>query len=109
MAFTNKFMAGIAGGQLWANLLTLYEYMEPLENSYQSEWRIVHPDPVYGYGKTKKDIIENVSPPKGWAQFIHVLKVAPQDIAEFVCPTGKDVNLRNSLPQDFMGKPISMY
>jgi hypothetical protein len=63
MAFNNKMMAGVQGGQLWSNLLTLYEYLEPEEHSYQSEWRIVHPQPLYGYG-SRAQTIERVSPPR---------------------------------------------
>jgi hypothetical protein len=45
MAFTNKARAAVAGGILYAKLLELYEYMEPIEHSYQQEWRIVYPMP----------------------------------------------------------------
>src|SRR5260370_34562109 len=72
MAFTNKTMAGVQGGALWSNLLTLYEYMEPADHAYQSEWRIVHTHPLYGYPSSKREIIQSVSPPTGWPQFFSV-------------------------------------
>jgi hypothetical protein len=58
MAFTNKNMASIQDGALCSQVLTLYEYMEPAENAYQSEWRIVNAMPLYGYAETIPKIIQ---------------------------------------------------
>jgi len=49
MIFTNKARAAVADGMLYANLLQIYEYMEPIEHSNQQEWRIVNPSPLYGF------------------------------------------------------------
>lgn len=109
MAFSNRAMTGIAGAQLWGNLLTIYEYIELSENSYQSEWRVVNPSPLYGFGKTKKDIIDNVSPPLGWAQHIHVIKITPGDVAGFVCPATQKDEFASKLPEVFSSKEITTY
>ena len=86
MAFTNKARAAVAGGILYAKLLELYEYLEPIEHLYQQEWRIVHPLPLYGYKETKQEIINNASPPKGWGKFLHVITLTSDDVIGFVCP-----------------------
>jgi hypothetical protein len=44
MAYENKAAASaIAGSALWANLLQIWEYMEPASVSQQREWRVVKP------------------------------------------------------------------
>ena len=109
MAFTNKERARIAGGMTYSYLLQLYEYMEPIANSYQHEWRIVHQYPYYGYPKTKKEIIANVSPPKGWATILNVLKIEHQDIDSFICPANEREKLKDVLPLKFQGKAINTF
>jgi hypothetical protein len=109
MVFTNKVRAGIAGGSLYANLLQLYEYMEPIDNSYQQEWRIVHPQPLYGYRETKEELIKNVSPPKGWAKFMNVLPLEPKDMVGFVCPVHDEVVFRQVLPEAYHNIPLYSY
>ncbi|MBI5049251.1 MAG: hypothetical protein HZB54_09975 [Deltaproteobacteria bacterium] len=109
MAYTNKVRAGIAGGYLYSNLLQLYEYMEPIKHLSHQEWRIVHPKPYYGYGETKADIISNVSPPKGWAQFLNVLPVKTDDIIGFICPENEQDIFKKTIPSEFTRKPIDIY
>jgi len=109
MAFTNKAMAGVQGGLLWSNLLTLYEYMEPEENSYQSEWRIVSPYPLYGYPPSKLEIIRRVSPPRNWAKFINVLRAPDAAVIRFVCPRQCEELFVRALPSNFSSKPIRLY
>ena len=109
MAFTNKNMASIQGGFLWSNLLTVYEYMEPVENAYQSEWRIVNPMPAYGFAQTTPEIIREVSPPQGWAQHVSVLSFPAEAIVEFVCPRGEEVELSQVLPSAFRFKPVRVF
>lgn len=106
MAFTNKARAAVAGGMLYAKLLEVYEYMEPIEHSYQQEWRIVHPMPLYGYGETKQEIIKNVSPPKGWGKFVHVLRITPNDVVGFVCPVRECSIFQETLDLAYQGKHI---
>jgi hypothetical protein len=94
MAFTNKHMASVHGGFLWSHLLTVYEYMEPLDNAYQSEWRIVNPNPLYGHRQTTREIIQKVSPPRNWAKHVNVLKFPEDAIVGFVCPRGEEEVLK---------------
>lgn len=109
MAYTNKNMASVAGAHLWVNLLRLYEYLEPISNSYQQEWRIVQRDPLYGYKETKKEIIDNISPPVGWANVLNVLKINPEDVSGFICPKNDEKSLREKLPQIYNEYTIETY
>ena len=109
MSFTNKERAKIAGGYIYSNLMQLYEYMEPIHNSYQQEWRITHPSPYYGYAKTKEEIIQNVSPPKNWAKILNVLPVKPKDISGFVCPEKDMAVLQNILKPEIKSVRIDTY
>lgn len=109
MAFSNKAMAGVVGGALWGNLLHLYEYMEPAENSYQGEWRIVHPHPYYSYGSSKEEVIRAVSPPQGWAQVLNVLRIPPEHVLGLVSPRRLEGNLRDALPVEFRDLPFTLY
>jgi len=106
MAFTNKAMAQVHGGRLWSNLLTLYEYMEPMENAWHSEWRIVHKVPFYGYPSSKEAIIQNVSPPKNWAKIFNVVPVPEQAVIGFVCPSQHQQPFARALPSNFTSKEI---
>jgi hypothetical protein len=106
MAFTNKEMAGIQGGLLWNQLLTIYEYMEPTDHAYQSEWRIVHPKPMYGYPTSKSDVIQNVSPPEDWAKYCNVLRAPADAVVGFVCPREDEQSFVKDLPPDFRSKQI---
>lgn len=108
-AFTNKVMAVTYGGQMYSNLLQIYEYMEPIESSYQQEWRIVHPLPYYGYKETKEEIIQDVSPPKGWGKYLNVEGIEPKDVVCFVCPAGEENRVRAILPANYKFKPIKTY
>ena len=109
MALTNKNMASMQGGALWSHLLTLYEYMEPAENAYQSEWRIVNAMPLYGYAETTPKIIQRVSPPRNWAQHVNVLKFSADAILGFVCPRGEEPGLKQMLPPAFQSKPLHLF
>ena len=106
MAFTNKQMAGVTGGILWAHLLQIYEYLEPIENAYQQEWRIVHPYPYYGYPQSKTDIIKAVSPPKGWAQHFNVVPLECEDVVRIICPKSCCDRLRKNLPKLYRDAPL---
>lgn len=110
MSYTNKALASSgAGASLWASLLQLYEYIEPISNSYQHEWRIVQQLPLYGYKNTKSTIIDNISPPTGWSQVVHVLKPMPSDITGFVCPEGREMDILKCLPREFRKHKIEKY
>jgi len=109
MAYTNKARAAIAGGDMYAKLLELYQYMEPIEHSYQQEYRMVHPHPCYGYKKTKQENIDHVSPPKGWAIYFNVIKLTPNDVVEFVCPENEIENFRKTLDQRYRTKRIDTF
>jgi hypothetical protein len=112
MAFTNKAVAAIQGAALWRHLLTLYEYFEPSHNAAQSEWRIVHPKPLYGYPSALshgsswlKEIIRRVSPPQGWGKHLNVLSVPEQEVVGLVCPRHSESALLRALPEQFAAKP----
>jgi hypothetical protein len=104
----NKAMAGVEGEALWANLLTLYEYLEDGEHAFQSEWRIVHLVPFFGYPPSTPEIIATVSPSKGWGKVTGLRKLQPPDeaITGFVCPRQEETALRQALPSQFSARPM---
>lgn len=97
VALTNRFAT--LGTVEWSLLLSLYDYMEPASNSHQREWRIVHPYPLSGYPTTKKEIIANVSPPKGWAKALHVVPIPARALVGFVCPRSALRALKARIPE----------
>jgi hypothetical protein len=101
-------MAGIEGEALWSNLLTLYEYLAVGENAYQSEWRIVHPLPIYGYARSTREIIAAVSPTEGWGKVTGIRTLQPPDeaITSFVCTRQDEDALQQALPSQFSARPI---
>ena len=110
MAYTNKAMSSaVVGSSLWSNLLQIYEYLEPICNSYQQEWRVVQELPLYGYKETKEEIIKNISPPVGWASVISVLKVLPENISGFICPSGEKSRLLEILPNEYKKHSIETF
>jgi hypothetical protein len=102
MAYENKAAAtGIVGSPLWANLLQLWEFLEPSSSSSQREWRIVNPQPHYGFSEDKQQAIAQVSPPKNWAKFTHVVKFDRANVIELVCPQSALSGLRSELPKEY--------
>ena len=100
-------MAGsVAGSTLWAALLQLYEYMESADYSCEREWRIVHPDAYYSLSQSKDEVIRQVSPPQGWAQFLNVVPVSRRDVEGFVCPRSELDRLQDSLPDGYQDHAI---
>ena len=107
MSFENKTAAAaVAGASLWANLLTIWEYLEPASSAYQREWRIVNPLPLYSLSEDKKETIENVTPPKGWAQHTSVISVTPADVEAIVCPSSLVRDIRSRLPSGYQDVQI---
>jgi hypothetical protein len=104
----NKAMAKAEGHALWASLLTLYEFLEDGEHAFQSEWRIVHPLPAFGYSQTTREVIAAVSPPQGWAKVtdFRVLTPPEEAITAFVCPRKEEPTLRRALPSQLSDRPI---
>lgn len=103
MAFENKAAAAsIAGASLWANLLQLYEYMESAQFAREREWRIVNQGPYYGLaGRRTEDVIDEVSPPVGWANVLNMVKVTPSDVEAFICPSAQCDVFKRGLPKQF--------
>ncbi|MEJ2406247.1 MAG: abortive infection system antitoxin AbiGi family protein [Candidatus Thiodiazotropha sp.] len=110
MAFENAACAkALAGANLWANLLHLYEYMESSMFSGEREWRITNPVPHYGLaGKRTDNLIENASPPLGWGKHLNVVKLLPSDVFAFACPASKSESLIEALPDGYDGIKIIM-
>lgn len=99
-AYTNRAMAGVQGAAFWANLLTLYEYMEPAENSSQMEWRIVQKHPFTFSERDKpSNIAQALADAEKWG--ITRLKVTVEDVPFLICPTRHAKALRNALPKGF--------
>jgi len=106
--YENKAVAGAYRAQIYANLLTLYEYMEPARSSSQVEWRIVNKIPLYLSGCSKSEqIAELLTAAKAWK--IGVVKVVPNDIEMIVCPVNHVHELRGAIPRGFQTVPIFPY
>lgn len=110
MSFENKSMASfVAGAALWAELLTLWEYLEPEVSSPECEWRIVNPLPDYSLVGTKTEIISTVSPPLNWAKHTRVVAANVDDIEAFVCPSSQVLVFLKRVPEEFSHVPIIEY
>lgn len=102
MAATNKAMAAVSGAQLWANLLTLYEYLQPEEHSGQVEWRIVNQVPFDHGIDPKAEIVRKLlAMPPAWLRGSGSVSLDRSDIAGIVCPNGEEERIRALLPEPF--------
>ena len=104
MGFENaSAAASINGAMLWANLLRLYEFLEPAHYAEQCEWRFVNSTPMYSIKEKPKASVADVVPAKNWALVDGLLavKIRPPGIAYLVTPIGKASELRDRLPSDF--------
>lgn len=107
MSFENKNMASaVAGAALWAELLTVWEYLEPEASSPEREWRIVNSLPDYSLVGSKSEIIAAVSPPMNWAIYLRVVAAKLEDVEAFVCPSSLVLALHESVPAGFRHVPI---
>ena len=106
MAYHNRYQARVIGADLYDAVLGLYEFLEPLRNSYQNEWRITHPYPHYGISENAARAVEEVSPPEGWAQVLNVIRISPPDVRYLVSPNGASEALRDKVPDQYRDIPI---
>ncbi|MFZ5996300.1 MAG: hypothetical protein ACOYW7_02250 [Nitrospirota bacterium] len=115
MGFENKWMAATKGGMIYSNLLTLFEFMEPLENAWQSEWRIVNKSPDYSFrpsddiNNNRQKNLERIKDPRGWDNDLKFLKILPADITAFYCPIWQYISFRYMLPTNYSKIPIITY
>lgn len=85
MAYESKSVArAIAESAIWANLLQIWEYMEPADVSHEREWRIVNSAPFYSLSDNKTEAIARVSPPQNWGKFTNVVPIACNEVRAFV-------------------------
>lgn len=105
----NKRIVGLLGeGALWSTLMTLFEHMEPAENSRQQEWRAVQPEPFHFSGDTKADHLEEAAhDAETWR--LRQLEFEPQDTEYLVCPDGEAPRLNGDLPRRYRGVLIRTY
>ena len=102
MAYENKAAANaIAGAALWANLLQIWEYMEPASVARQREWRVVNPEPFYSLSESKSEAIQQVSPPEGWAKFTHIVPISRSEVDALICPKSLMSQLMSLLPDSY--------
>lgn len=112
MAYGNKWMASMQNGNMYAHLLTLFEFMEPEENAWQSEWRIVNDKPDYGFcssqdiNQNRKKNYEKIIEPKGWCTILNFVKIPQESITSFYCPIWKYFSFRRMLPKKYRDIPI---
>ena len=107
MAYENKVMASsIAGATLWANILQLWEYLEPSSCSDQREWRVVNEQPLYSLSQDRAEAIRQVSPPKNWAKHMSVIRIDPSDLTSLACRHADRQILLECLPSEFKHLPL---
>lgn len=101
----NRAAAGLYS-QMYAHLLTLYEFMEPERNSSQVEWRIVNSLPHYMDLTDRAAMIEKlVRQAVTWK--IGTIRVDPEDVTMLIAPRSKIRDLRSVIPSAFRGIPIA--
>src|SRR5882672_9372893 len=94
MAYENKNAAGaVAGAPLWAHLLQLYEYMEPVTHAHEHEWRVVRDLPLYNDPVRGKEAVRRAMALPGWGDAIPIELVD----ATLVCPAPLESQLREAL------------
>lgn len=104
MTLGNRAMA-VMYSQLYAHLLTLYEFMEPERNSSQVEWRIVNSLPAYIDLTDRVAMIQKlIQQAKSWK--LGTIRVAPEDVTMLIAPPKDIKNLRSAIPPEFRRVPI---
>lgn len=98
--------SGNLGGQAWARFLRTFAFIGPAKNAWQREWRIAKTVMEGGIPHDRAERLANISPPRGWGQFLHVQKVPAEDVLGFVAPALKAHELRASLSEEFRGRPV---
>jgi hypothetical protein len=100
--YHNKAVAsGVVGSRIWANCLTLWEYLQPAEHAGEREWRVVNPMPHYGISKDRREAISLVAPPQGWSKYINVVSIQRPDVDALVCQRGDEKALLAALPAEY--------
>lgn len=90
----------------YASVLTLYEYLEPIEHSYQREWRIVNGIPVGELTRAAKISPEESRRLARSEDFRQAAPVRPEDIRHLLCFSDQVQELRECLPPDFRSHEI---
>jgi len=96
-------------GQMFAHLLTLYEFMEPERNSSQVEWRVVNQLPFYHEAATRSELVRELLEMAEHGLCICTVPVKPEDLVMLLCPASEAQALRKMLPKDFSDLPIVPY
>lgn len=109
MMFNNRSMGGVLGAAEWSDLLTIFQFMAPAEDEWESEWRIVNPHPNYSIAKVPSQAIHKVTPPQGWATVMNVLRPPPEAILYLLAPSVDQVALRAQLPERFRSIEIKEF
>ncbi len=107
MAYHNLAMASVIGAPEWAQLLSIFQFMAPVEDEWEREWRIVQKHPVYSIPRTGSDAVAQVSPPRGWAKVVNALKPTSAAIVALIAPAGCSSQLRCALPESFRSVGIT--
>jgi hypothetical protein len=105
-SFHNANVAAYLGAKEYAALILLYQYMAPSKDRWEKEWRIPMRRPFYSIPMTARDAVAAVSPPKGWAKHVNVLKPPTYAVCGLVCPHGTRTALLEYVPEDLRSLPI---
>lgn len=89
----------------WAHLLTLYEYMQPIRDRDQREWRIVQPLPV-AFQDLEKEAQQRAAARDATTWGLRQLRFDPCDVAELIVPADNRAAFAGCLPEGFTETPL---
>lgn len=94
--------------ELWAEMLTLFEFMEPADHEWQREWRIVQSDPFHFNTDTRAGHFEEAArDASGWRG--RQLEFELADLVCLVAPADRRNELVNILPDAATDLPVQTY
>lgn len=112
LVLENKHMAGSDRANLYAQLLTLYEYLQPERSSAEVEWRVVNKFPEYHFAdELPRDemIRQRVATAKLWKGNFGCAKLSRDGVIRFVCPRSEKASFVAALPNDYRSSPVVTY
>jgi len=104
MSYTNRNVASQFGASKYCKFLSIYEMLEPGQNSWQREWRAVQKMPLYNEGSTQ-DFIKSISVPS-WDNIVMTLKFKPENVSHFVAKLSNRIKLKACLPEEYKDKDV---
>lgn len=105
MAFTNQAVSMWLNAKKWSEFLEIFQYMEPVKHSYQSEWRFCRTKPMHNQ-QTVEEMKRYVKSKSGWTLGISLRKFEPEDVTALFLPKHFEEDTKVAIPAPYNGKPI---